>query len=370
MRLNLRTSAVGDPRPAAGSTTLLLEGVRAQYGPVVALEQLSMTVTRGEIVCVLGPSGSGKSTLLRLIAGVDRPSAGRIAVDGIDVAGPTGFVEPEARRIGMVFQDYALFPHLTIADNVAFGIRGARRDDVRRQVAALLERLGLERFARSYPHMLSGGERQRVALARAMAPGPRVLLMDEPFSSLDVRLREDVRRYTLDYLRDTGTTTVIVTHDPDEAMRMADRIALLQRGRLIQYGPPDEIYSHPVSLFAARLVGDVNVLHGICSHGVIDTPLGRFPAAQLDEGVAAQVCVRPEHVRLAVHPAVAHGRVIDRTRLGEIEQLRLAVSGVDLPVIVRVFGRTGTVPGAHVALDILPEDALVLPDDADLPNHL
>ena len=340
-----------------------MDDVRARYGTHVALDGVSLDVRRGEIVCLLGPSGSGKSTLLRLIAGVDAPASGRIVLDGVEVAGPGRFVEPEARRVGMVFQDYALFPHLTVAENVAFGLKGRRRTEAQELVRKMLGRLGLERHANNHPHMLSGGERQRVALARAMAPGPRVLLMDEPFSSLDARLRDEVRRYTLAFLRETGTTTVVVTHDPDEAMRLGDRIALLHSGRLIQYGAPDEIYTHPASLCAARLLGDVNVLCGLCTHGRVETPLGRFPAGDLPDGTTAQVCVRPEHLRIASHPTAAHGRVLDRTPLGEIDLLCLSVPGVDSPVTLRVMGRTGLRPGDRVPLEVLPEQGTVLPPD-------
>ena len=364
MRLSLRTStADAGARAVASEETLVVQDLRARYGTQVALDGVSLDVRRGEIVCLLGPSGSGKSTLLRLIAGVDAPAGGRIVLDGVEVAGPGRFVEPEARRVGMVFQDFALFPHLTVADNVAFGLKDRRRAEARDLVRGMLTRLGLERYANSHPHMLSGGERQRVALARAMAPGPRVLLMDEPFSSLDARLRDEVRRYTLAFLRETETTTVVVTHDPDEAMRLGDRIALLHSGQLVQYGTPDEIYSHPASLCAARLLGDINVFCGQCSHGRVDTPLGRFPAGHLPEGTSAQVCVRPEHLRIATHPTAAHGRVLDRTALGEIDLLSLAVPGVEMPITLRAFGRTGLRPGDRVPIEVLPERCTVLPQD-------
>ncbi len=192
----------------SGTPRIAVEALSRRYGAVTAIDQISLEVAEGEIVCLLGPSGSGKSTLLRVMAGIERPSVGRVLLDGVEVAGPRTFVEPERRRVGMVFQDYALFPHLTVAANVAFGLRGQSRSDVESTIGALLDRLGLRRYATSYPHMLSGGEQQRVALARALAPSPRVLLMDEPFSSLDRRLREDVRQHTMTLLRETRTTTV------------------------------------------------------------------------------------------------------------------------------------------------------------------
>jgi iron(III) transport system ATP-binding protein len=341
--------------------------VRVQYGDIVALDGVSLEVASGEIVSLLGPSGSGKSTLLRLVAGVDAPTSGRISIDGAEVAGPTAFIEPERRRVGMVFQDFALFPHLTVADNIAFGLHGRQRADARPLVDAMLDRLGLRRFASSYPHTLSGGERQRVALARALAPGPRVLLMDEPFSSLDARLRDDVRRFTLDVLRESATTTVIVTHDPEEAMAAGDRMALLSAGRLVQYGTPSDVYSNPVSLSAARVLGHVNVIPGVCARGRIETPLGSFPASHIPEGSSACVCIRPEHLRIAAHPALVHARVVDLSFLGAIDSLQVAITGLDTPLTLRASGRTGLRRGDRTAIDVATGHALVLPSANDAP---
>jgi iron(III) transport system ATP-binding protein len=346
--------------PAAGAAALSLEGVSVRYGKVRALDGVSLTVAAGELLCLLGPSGSGKSTLLRLVAGVEHPTAGRIVIGGVEVAGPRRFVEPERRRTGMVFQDYALFPHLTVEANVAFGLRGRSRADASRLVGEWLGRLGLARHARSYPHMLSGGERQRVALARALAPGPRLLLMDEPFSSLDGRLREEVRQRTVDLLRDTGTTTVVVTHDPDEAIRIADRIALLYEGRLVQSGRPDDLYLHPATLFAARFFSDVNELRGVCLGGQIDTPLGRFAAPHVAEHAPASVCVRPQHVRLTAGGAGTAARVVRKEFLGDADQLVVAVPGLEAPVTLRTAGRTRAEPDDTVYLDVLAGDAMIV----------
>jgi iron(III) transport system ATP-binding protein len=334
--------------------------VSRQYGAITALDRVSLEVAAGELVCLLGPSGSGKSTLLRLVAGIERPSAGRIVLEGIEVAGPHAFVEPEDRRVGMVFQDYALFPHLTVAANVAFGLRGRPRTDTDRLVGELLERVGLTRYASSYPHMLSGGERQRVALARALAPNPRVLLMDEPFSSLDGRLRDGVRQQTLGLLRETGTTTIFVTHDPNEAMRIADRIALLHAGRLVQCAEPDQLYDRPATPFAARLFGEINELCGVAVDGWVDTALGRFPAAHLADRAPACVCIRPQHLRLARSGAGTPARVADVVFLGEIEQLSLAVPGIEAPLTARTFGSTRLRPDETVYVTVHPEDARVV----------
>lgn len=310
---------------------LKLERLGLSFGSTVALTDISLEVARGEVVCLLGPSGSGKSSLLRLIAGIEEPSAGRIFIDGIEVAGTNVFVEPENRRVGMVFQDFALFPHLTVAANVMFGVHGADVD-----VTALLARLGIGRLASHYPHMLSGGERQRVALARAMAPRPRVLLMDEPFSSLDSRLRDSVRAHTLSLVREAATTTVIVTHDPDEALRIADRIALLDRGRLVQVGTPEELYWAPRTLFAAEFFSDVAALPGTCTDGRLVTRLGSFPAAQLVLGASGIACIRPQHFAIAAQPTGVAGRVIAAQFCGDAHRLSIEIDGIAAPVALQV----------------------------------
>ena len=353
-------------RPSLSTaTTLALEEVTLRYGSLLALDRVSLEVSEGEILCLLGPSGSGKSSLLRIVAGVERPSSGRVRLNGVEVAGPGTFVDPENRRVGMVFQDFALFPHLTVSANVAFGLRGFSRHEADRAVSAMLDRMGLGALAGSYPHMLSGGERQRVALARALAPRPRVLLMDEPFSSLDQQLRDQVRQHTLDLLRETGTTTVIVTHDAEEAMRIADRVALLHKGRVVQCGCAAELYARPATAFVARTFGDVNEFRGTCRNGRITTALGTFPAPHLPENSCASVCIRPQHVRVAQRTRGIHAHVVRTSCLGEVDHVVLAVDGCDRPVNLRAFGRTRLEPAASVFLDVDPDDVLILPQDAD-----
>ncbi len=340
-----------------------LHQVSLRFDEVVAVNDISLDVERGEIVSLLGPSGSGKSSLLRLVAGVEHPTQGHIRIEGVEVAGPDRFVEPDKRRVGLVFQDYALFPHLTVAANVAFGLIGSDRTEIARTVDELLGRVGLTRYAASYPHMLSGGERQRVALARALAPKPRVLLMDEPFSSLDRHLRERLRRDTLDLLRDLGTTTIVVTHDPGEAIAMADRIALLREGQLLQYGSAEELYQRPTSAFTARFFGDVNELTGMCLDGGIETPFGSFAAPHLPDRTAARVCIRPHHLRVAGNTTNVRATVLTSEFLGEADRVVVEVGELKQPVALRVVGGTRLAPGDIIHLDVDTPSVVVVPDD-------
>ena len=251
----------------------------------------------GQVTCLLGPSGCGKSTTLRLIAGVDRQDDGVIAIDGEIVSDGRVHRPPETRGIGMMFQDFALFPHLDVARNVGFGLRGPRAA-VRDRVAALLDRVGLAGFERKYPHELSGGEQQRVALVRALAPEPRIMLMDEPFSGLDDRLRDDIRDATLEVLKDEGAAVLLVTHDPNEAMRMADEIALMRAGRIVQRGAPYNIYNAPVDLAAAAFFSDVNVIRGQSRGALTETPFGAFLTPGHPDGADVRIAIRPQHLKI------------------------------------------------------------------------
>jgi iron(III) transport system ATP-binding protein len=270
-----------------------LETVSKSFGLTRAVEDVTLAVHPGELFAVLGPSGCGKTTLLRLIAGFERPDRGAVTVGGTCVAGPGKWVAPERRRIGMVFQDYALFPHLTVERNVAFGCRRGDRDGPRRA----LELVGLQHKAERHPHELSGGERQRVALARALAPGPDVVLLDEPFSSLDAALRAGLRREVELILRDAGATAILVTHDQEEALTLADRLALMRDGRIVQVGAPEDVYAQPSERWAAQFVGEVNVLPGVLRGGAVHTEVGSFdlarPAAE-EARASVHVAVRPE----------------------------------------------------------------------------
>lgn len=346
---------------AAIPMALGFDRVTQRFGDVTALSEVSLSIEPGEVVALLGQSGCGKTTLLRLAAGVERPSSGRVLLEGSDVSSPQGFVEPEQRGVGLVFQDYALFPHLSVRENVRFGLRGYDETSAEATALRAIARVGLADLSEAYPHMLSGGEQQRVALARAIAPRPGVLLMDEPFSNLDRRLRDVVRDETAALLKETGATSIIVTHDPEDAMRMADRIVLMRAGRIVQIGTGEQLYRQPNSLFAARFFCDFTEIEGRVLRGAVDTPVGRFPAGELGEGAQAVVCIRPQAIRLMPEGFCLPGRVVTRRFLGEVDHVLLAVSGFDRPLLARV-SLTGSVrEGDDVGIDIPTDEVLVFP---------
>jgi iron(III) transport system ATP-binding protein len=279
------------------NAAIRLDGVSKSFGATHAVREVSLEIVHGELMAVLGPSGCGKTTLLRLIAGFEDPDRGHVTVGEEIVAGPGGNVPPEKRRVGMVFQDYALFPHLTVEANIAFGLSRRPRDERDALTRGTLELVGLQHKAGRYPHELSGGERQRVALARALAPEPEVVLLDEPFSSLDATLRADLRREVELILRDAEATALLVTHDQEEALSLADRLAVMREGRIVQVGAPEEVYGRPASRWAAQFVGEVNVLAGVAREGGVETELGRFDLRAPATGTV-HVAVRPEQLEL------------------------------------------------------------------------
>lgn len=267
------------------------------FGGRPVVDDVSLSVAAGQVTCLLGPSGCGKSTTLRMIAGVERAEAGEVWIDGRLVEGAGAYVPPEARSVGLMFQDFALFPHLTVAENVGFGLRGDRGEKVRRTLE-LLEKVNLSGFERKLPHELSGGEQQRVALARALAPRPRVMLMDEPFSGLDNRLRDGIRDRTLELLKEEGTAVLLVTHEPDEAMRMADEIALMRAGKIVQRGLPYNIYNAPIDKAAAAFFSDLNVIRGVSRGALTETPFGAFLTPGHRDGAEVEIVIRPQHLRI------------------------------------------------------------------------
>jgi iron(III) transport system ATP-binding protein len=345
--------------PVSLASRLTLENVRHAYDGRESVRGISITVQPGEILCLLGQSGCGKTTLLRLIAGIERPSAGRILLDNKVVAGPVDFVPPEKRNIGLVFQDYALFPHLTNLQNVAFGLRALGAEEGRSEAMRALERVRLETHAQDFPHALSGGEQQRVALARALVPRPGILLMDEPFSGLDSRLRSSVRTETLNVLRDARATCIIVTHDPEEAMRLGDRIALMRKGEIVQIGTPEELYRRPGDLAVARFFSEINELEGEVKQGRVQTAVGTFAAPGLTEGAPAIVAIRPQGVELRAPGSGARGRVVMHRFLGELDLYEVAVEGLDRPLVARRRTTAGLLRGHDVGVHIDPAEVLV-----------
>jgi iron(III) transport system ATP-binding protein len=338
---------------------LTFEAVGCTFEDTVALDGASLDIAPGEVVCLLGPSGCGKTTLLRIAAGIERPTSGRVLVNGQEVAGPARFVPPEERNVGLMFQDFALFPHLTIVENVAFGLKQLPARDARREALALLARVGLEHYADQHPHILSGGEQQRVALARALVPRPAVMLMDEPFSGLDIQLRERLQEGTLELLRETRATSLIVTHHPEEAMRLGDRIAVMRAGRIIQLGRAEELYRHPVDLFVARLFSEINEIRWKVADGALVTPLGTFPAPTLAAGQKAVLCIRQRAIRLLPEGQGHPARALHIKFLGDAALVEMAVQGFDQPLKALVHESEVPVRGRDLGIEVDPVRVLV-----------
>lgn len=290
-----------------------LQQVTKDFGSVRAVNQVSFDLTQGEIMALLGPSGCGKSTILRLIAGFEQPTAGTVQIGDQLVASPSHMTPPENRGVGMVFQDYALFPHMTVAQNVAFGLNRLSRRERAKRTADLLEQVELQGYGKRYPYELSGGQQQRVALARAMAPDPAVILLDEPFSHLDASLRQQMRDQIRRILKAAGSTAIIVTHDQKDAFVVADRVAVMNQGQMLQIGTAKELYTRPASEFVASFVGHNNMLRGRFNavEGCIATELGSLPCsiASADQGEEVTICLSPRCISLDPTGGIS-GRVV------------------------------------------------------------
>jgi iron(III) transport system ATP-binding protein len=349
-------------------TALVFSGIDHAYGSKAILHDVSLAVCEEEILCLLGPSGCGKTTILRLAAGLELPTRGTIQVGGRLVSGNGAFVPPERRDVGLLFQDYALFPHLSIAGNIAFGLRSMSEPDQKRRIGEMLELTHLTGRAETYPHTLSGGEQQRVALARALAPRPRVLLLDEPFSGLDTQLRQKVRDETLHVLKEVGAAVVLVTHDPEEALFMADRIALMKTGRIVQIGEPTDLYFHPAEAFAAEFFGEINRLSSRVADGKIASPFGPLAAPGLPDGTDVTCLIRSEALKLQMSPpngAGAPHAVVEAARLlGRSSLIHLHThpsTGHALHLHARAMGVNLLRPGTEVWVEIDPRLVFIFP---------
>ncbi|MEM1376047.1 MAG: ABC transporter ATP-binding protein [Pseudomonadota bacterium] len=361
-----------NPQSSVGvafAADLSFDDIRLNYGAAEVLKGISLDVNAGQIVCLLGPSGSGKTSLLRVAAGLEPQSSGRLFLNGKLIAGDGKFVAPEKRQVGLMFQDFALFPHLNVLDNVRFGLKSLGRAGSAKEAKRAIERVGLEHHTYSLPNVLSGGEQQRIALARALAPRPSVMLMDEPFSGLDTRLKDEIRAQTLAVLREINATTVIVTHDAEEAMRLADRIALMRDGKILQYGTAEELYHAPVDLFTASFFAELNTVDARVDAGRVETPLGTFKApTHLHNGASVAVAIRVGGVE--VEPANdqntnSNGRIISRRFLGDVELITLAVHGQTEKMLARI--RAGSLPQniSDVRISTRPDDTMVFERPAE-----
>lgn len=326
-----------------------LTEVHKRFGAVAALTGFDVVVESGGVLTVLGPSGCGKTTALRIIAGFEKPDGGMVEVAGVVVAAPNIFVPPERRRVGMVFQDYALFPHMTVRGNVAYGVGGKSG-----RVREVLELVGLSGLENRYPHELSGGQQQRVALARALAPGPEVILLDEPFSNLDASLRHRVRREVKAILREAKATSLFVTHDQEEALSMSDKVAVMREGRIVQVASPPELYRRPVDSWVAGFLGDADFLDGIGVGGRVETVAGVF-ATDLNGPV--RVMLRPENVALRSDDD-GPGVVLALEYFGHDQLVTVSLDG-GLFVRSRRGPSPDLRPGDRVTLDVA--EALIFP---------
>jgi iron(III) transport system ATP-binding protein len=304
--------------------TVICEAINKSFGATAVVANVSFTLESGHILALLGPSGCGKTTTLRLIAGFEQIDGGRIAIGGQLVADGRFHLPPEKRRVGMVFQDYAIFPHLNVAQNVAFGL--ARGEAAREQTETMLRLVGLMGLNQQMPHELSGGQQQRVALARALAPEPAVLLLDEPFSNLDTTLRLQVRSEVRELLKQSKATAIFVTHDQEEALFIGDRVAVMNEGRIEQIGTPYEIFHRPLTRFVADFIGETDFVAGTATAVGVDTALGRLERSlDLPEGTAVTVAVRPDDVTFAPS-ANGNGRIVARRFVGIANVYRLQLS--------------------------------------------
>jgi iron(III) transport system ATP-binding protein len=351
----------------SGNKTAMVEltNVSRFFGEVKAVCDLSFSIQDGEFFSLLGPSGCGKTTTLRLIAGLERPNSGVVAIGQEVMADKKVWVAPEKRGIGIVFQDYALFPHMTVSQNIAFGLKGFSREAIRKRVMHILGVVGLTGLGDRYPHELSGGQCQRVALARSLAPSPKVILLDEPFSNLDADLREELRTETKRILRENGTTAILVTHDQEEAFSLSDRVGVLNHGRLEQIGSPAEIYHWPSSRFVADFVGKADFIAGVVNDGVILSKICKFPMSYDKKIVEREVdlMIRPDDVDFVLDPD-GNATIIEALFLGGSIMYKLQLA--DGMIIHSLKPSTQVIPtGTRVHISVDTAHVVVFPRNAD-----
>lgn len=347
----------------------MVERVSHRYGKTPVVRDASLAVRPGEIHSLLGPSGSGKTTLLRLVAGLEVLMEGRIFISGRLVAEAARHVPPESRHVGFVFQDYALFPHLNVRKNVLFGLRAARREDRVSRADELLASVGMSAFARAMPHTLSGGQQQRVALARALASQPRVMLLDEPFSGLDVRLRGDVRTLTRNVLHAAGVATMLVTHDPQEALLISDRISVIRDGTIEQTGAPAELYYRPRTRHVAEIFGLTNRFLVEVQQRSVNSPWGAIPVTGYPEGTRLTMLIRPESLQFcdAAEPGAAAARITELILQGETTAVRLSLStGQSITASVSPYSAWQV--GTNAAVRLARDAAIFLREDNPREN--
>jgi ABC-type Fe3+/spermidine/putrescine transport system ATPase subunit len=346
-RNNGQPVAFGDRLPSAQKDHLVIEGITKTYGPTMAVDDVSLTLARGEFVTLLGDSGCGKTTLLRIIGGFTPPNGGRILRSGEDVT----WLSASRRRIGFVFQSYALFPTKTVADNISFSLDIARRkkEEIRSRVDELARLVEIEHLLKRFPHELSGGQQQRVALARAIASEPEILLLDEPMSALDARIRARLRGELKALISRLGVTTLYVTHDQDEALSLSDRVAVMRKGRIEQLGTPAEIYHRPASRFVAEFIGTANLIEGSIRGGSVTSADARWsiPAAAAHaDGAGATLLLRPEHIGLSAGAKAEgiSGTVLSGSFMGPVERLSVALSSGKIIIV----DRSSSLDGPHL----------------------
>jgi spermidine/putrescine transport system ATP-binding protein/putrescine transport system ATP-binding protein len=348
---------------ASGEILVSVDNVSRRFGDLQALDDVSLEIRQGEFFALLGPSGCGKTTLLRILAGFEHPDSGEVALDGSDLLS----VPSHRRPVNLMFQSYALFPHMNVAKNISYGLERERlpRAQIRERVDAVLETVGLTGLARRRPHQLSGGQRQRVALARAIVKRPRLLLLDEPLSALDKKVRAEMQLELKRLQHEVGITFVVVTHDQEEAMSLADRIAVMAAGRIRQVDAPVPLYERPADVFVADFIGANNLLAGVRTADGLDVPgVGPLPApaSTVAVGAAVTLAVRPEQVRLGVEGRLG-GVVRDVTFFGGTTRVAVEVPGLERPVLATSAGAGTVRAGDQVRLDWPAPDTVLLPRD-------